>query len=132
MRLVIDASAAAYVATSALGFQALAAHDLHAPPLLWSELTAALHQQVWRGTLSGDLGRSALERLLRAPIQPADDGPGLLIDAWAVAERFGWAKTYDAEYIALAVRLDAPLLTRDARLRRGVHAFIQVADPFDL
>lgn len=132
MRLVIDASAAAYVATSARGFEALQAHELHAPPLLWSEVTAALHQQIWRGVLSKGLGRGALDDLLGAPIQPSDDRAGLLIDAWSIAERFGWAKTYDAEYVALAVRLDASLLTRNERLRRGVGHLIRTADPFDV
>ncbi len=132
MRLVIDASAAAYIAASARGFQALEAHELHAPPLLWSEVAAAVHQQVWRGVLSKDLGRGALDDLIEAPIQPSDDQAGLLKEAWAIAERLGWAKTYDAEYVALAVRLDASLLTRDERLRRGVGELIRTADPFDL
>jgi predicted nucleic acid-binding protein len=132
MRLVIDASAASYVATSARGFGALEAHELHAPPLLWSEVTAAIHQQVWRGVLSTSLGRSALDALTAAPITPSDDRAALLMEAWAVADRFGWAKTYDAEYVALALRLDAELLTRDERLRRGVGQLLRTADPFDL
>lgn len=132
MRLVVDASAASYVAASARGFGALDGHELHAPPLLWSEVTAAVHQQVWRRALSDDLGRAALDALLGAPITIAGDLAGLLVDAWAIADRFGWAKTYDAEYVALAVRLDAALLTRDERLRRGVAGFVHVADPFEL
>lgn len=36
--------------------------------------------------------------------------------AWSIAERLGWAKTYDAEYLALADLLDCPLATID----RGV------------
>ena len=63
---------------------------------------------------------------------PFDDRAALLVEAWAIADRFGWAKTYDAEYVALALRLDAALLTRDERLRRGVGQLIQTADPFDL
>lgn len=132
MRLVIDASAASYVAASALGFQALEAHELHAPPLLWSEVIAAVHQQVWRGALSDSLGRAALYQLGAAPITVSGDLAGLLTDAWAIADRFGWAKTYDAEYVALALRVDAALLTRDERLRRGVGQLIRTADPFDL
>jgi predicted nucleic acid-binding protein len=100
--------------------------------MLWSEVAAAVHQQVWRGVLSARLGRGALNALVGAPIQPSDDRAGLLSDAWDIAERLGWAKTYDAEYVALAVRLDAALLTRDERLRKGVGALIRTADPFDL
>ena len=132
MRLVVDASAASYLATSARGFRVLEAHELHAPPLLWSEVTAAIHQQVWRGVLSTELGRGALDQLSGAKIHLSDDLAGLLADAWAIADRFGWAKTYGAEYVALAVRLDAALLTRDERLRRGVGSLIQTADPFAL
>jgi integrase len=32
---------------------------------------------------------------------------------------FGWAKTYGANYVALARLLDCRLVTLDARLRRG-------------
>ena len=102
MRLVVDASAASYLATSALGFEPLEAHELHAPPLLWSEVTAAVHQQVWRGVLSASLGRTALGQLAAAPITPSDDHVALLVEAWDIADRLGWAKTYDAEYVALA------------------------------
>ncbi len=132
MRLVIDASAASYLATSARGFAALEAHELHAPPLLWSEVTAAVHQQVWRGVLSATLGRTALERLTAAPITPSGEQGALLVEAWDIADRLGWAKTYDAEYVALCLRLNAALLTRDARLRRGVSQLIETSDPFDL
>jgi predicted nucleic acid-binding protein len=40
-------------------------------------------------------------------------------EAWRVADELGWAKTYDAEYIALAQLLRCRLVTRDERLRRG-------------
>ena len=36
-----------------------------------------------------------------------------------LAERFGWGRTYDAEYVALAQILSCRLVTLDARLRRG-------------
>jgi len=99
---------------------------------MWSEVTAAVHQQVWRGVLSESLGRGALDQLSAAPITRAGDLAGLISDAWAIADRFGWAKTYDAEYVALALRVDAALLTRDERLRRGVGQLIRTSDPFDL
>ena len=35
-------------------------------------------------------------------------------EAWRVADELGWAKTYDAEYVALARLLDCRLVTLDA------------------
>jgi predicted nucleic acid-binding protein len=132
VRLVLDASAGAYVAVSARGFGALVAHELHAPALFWSEVASAVHQQVWRGALSQALGRRALDELLGAPVTRHADHAGLVLEAWALADRLGWAKTYDAEYIALALHLHVGLLTRDARLRRRVAELIPTVDPFDL
>ena len=36
-------------------------------------------------------------------------------EAWRVADELGWAKTYDAEYVALARLLDCRLVTLDLR-----------------
>jgi len=61
---------------------------------------------------------TARERLAAAPIRFTDPR-GLAREAWRVADEFGWKKTYDAEYVALARLLDCRLLTLDGRLRRG-------------
>jgi len=37
-------------------------------------------------------------------------------ELWAVAERLGWGRTYDAEYVAVALDANLPLLTLDLRL----------------
>lgn len=52
--------------------------------------------------------------------------------AWEVAEEFGWAKTYDAEYVALAKRNDCRLVTVDGRLRRGAERLGFVVTPAEL
>lgn len=52
--------------------------------------------------------------------------------AWTLADELGWAKTYDAEYVALAQILDIPLLTVDGRLARGVAHLVPVVGPADL
>jgi predicted nucleic acid-binding protein len=40
--------------------------------------------------------------------------------AWKVADELGWAKTYDAHYVALAQLLKCRLVTVDERMLRGV------------
>lgn len=52
--------------------------------------------------------------------------------AWQIAEDFGWAKTYDAEYVALAKELDCRLVTFDGRLRRGANRLGFVVTPAEL
>lgn len=58
------------------------------------------------------------KRLEACPVQRVDP-PDLGKRAWDLAERHGWGRTYDAEYLALAQILDCRLVTIDARLRRG-------------
>jgi predicted nucleic acid-binding protein len=42
--------------------------------------------------------------------------PGELAgEAWRIADELGWAKTYDANYVALARLLGCKLVTLDAR-----------------
>ena len=58
--------------------------------------------------------------------------PELQRTATAIAVRLGWAKTYDAEYLALAQLLDIRLVTVDARLVRGAGKEARVVGPMDL
>ena len=63
--------------------------------------------------------------LLASPIDRRTED-GLYRDAREVAKTLGWAKTYDAEYVALARTLDVDLMSRDERLRRGAARLIRV------
>lgn len=126
--LVIDASAALYLLASADGIEPLASLELAAPALLWSEVTSVLHEMRWRGEVSEALAHSAFERLLVAPIARRAD-TALYAQAGEVARELGWAKTYDAEYVALARILDTRLLSRDERLRRGAARLVTVVGP---
>jgi predicted nucleic acid-binding protein len=76
------------------------------------------------------VGAEVLSRFLSAPIERRT--PRRLYErAWRVAEKLGWAKTYDTEYVALAQVLGCPLLTRD-RLKRRVESLVEVIAPADL
>lgn len=131
MTLVIDASAALYLLASERGLEPFARFDLVSPALLWSEVTSVLNEMRWRGELSPALAQTAFDRLLASPIdRRADDG--LYRDAREVAETLGWARTYDAEYVALARALKVDLMSRDERLRRGAARLIPVVTPDEL
>lgn len=62
------------------------------------------------------------------PRSPADLGT----QAWSIADDLSWAKTYDAEFCALARLLDCRLVTIDARLRRGADRLGYVISPLEL
>src|SRR5919199_4533046 len=110
--LVIDASAALYLLASGDGIEPFTHLGLAAPALLWSEVTSVLNEMHWGGELSTDLAEAAFDRLMSSPIE-RHTGDQLYRDAREVGRQLGWAKTYDAEYVALARRHGARLLSRD-------------------
>jgi len=101
------------------------------PHLLASEALSALHEAAFRGEISKDLAHAASERLQVVPIDLVRPD-GLAAAAWEVADALGWAKTYDAEYVALARLLGCALLTVDARLARGAGHLVRIIGPADL
>ena len=90
-----------------------------------------LHELKWRKEISDELAGVALERLAAADISPRRP-KGLTDEAWRIADRLGWAKTYDAEYLALARLLKCRLLTTDAKLKASGSRVTQVIGPSEL
>lgn len=129
--LVIDASVALSAALTRDGFGRIAHLELSAPPLLWSETVSTLREHAWRADISADQADASLAALLAAPIRRRAPR-ALHEEAWRIAQHLGWAKTYDAEYVALARLLGCRLLTRDARLRRGAARVVDVVGPAEL
>jgi predicted nucleic acid-binding protein len=86
------------------------------PELLWSEAVSVLHEHAWRGIVTAEEAEELLGAVESAPIS-ARRPRELRRRAWEVADRMGWAKTYDAEYCALAELLGSRVVTSDARLR---------------
>ena len=117
MRVVIDANIAVQIAISNdLG--PLEGHQLLAPPLLRAEALSSISEMTYRGEIPADAGRAAILRVSDIDIE-LDRPRTLDARAWDLARSLGWAKTYDAEYVALALIHRIPLITLDARLRRG-------------
>ena len=129
--LVIDASAAHNAVLAADGFTYYRREQLVAPALLWSEVRSSLHERAWRDELRAEIAHQALERLEAAPIAPRTH-PRLGREAWRLADELGWARTYAAEYVALARLLNCRLVTLDAALRRTVARVVQVIGPSEL
>ncbi len=129
--LVIDATVAFDAAQFEDGFQAFGSEVLVAPPLMWSEVRSSLHESVWRGEISERQGRAALRALHESPVRLRDH-PRLGTEAWELADRMGWAKTYDAEYVALARLLKCRLVTSDGRLHRATARLGFVIHPTEL
>jgi len=118
LTLVVDASVALPACLSEAGFALLPDADLVAPALMWSETRSALHELVWRREVTPTDGEAALDALERCGVRRARDRR-LGVEAWRIAGELGWAKTYDAEYVALARLLRCRVVTLDSRLRRG-------------
>jgi predicted nucleic acid-binding protein len=135
--LVVDASLAVELSLDRIGEQASADLDrggqLIAPPLLWSEVPSVLHEIAFRGEISNALAELGLQRFLSGKLSISEQRPdGLATAAWEVAEEFGWAKTYDAEYVALAKAKGCCLVTLDSKLRRGADRLGFVVTPSEL
>ena len=115
--LVVDANVVIIAATSA-GFAELDQVDLVAPPLLWPEVRSALHTALVRGRVSEITAADGM-RALESGFVTERRHRRLGSEAWAIADELGWTKTYDAEYLALASVLGAPLATLDRRMARA-------------
>jgi len=98
-------------------------HALWAPHLIDAEIGQALRRSVRLGKLDADAAGRALWEVDDLPVERVEHE--LLIHvAWGLRENFSF---YDALYVALALMLDEPLLTFDARLARsGVDVPVEV------
>jgi predicted nucleic acid-binding protein len=131
LTLVLDASFVVDALLQRVDLPPLPDAPLLAPPLMWSEARSSLHEVCWREGLPTDVAENMRKRLGHAPIERSEPA-GLDAKAWRIADDLGWAKTYDAEYVALASLLGCRLVTVDARLRRGADRLGFVVGPTEL
>ncbi len=119
--IVLDASAALEVllrtdAATIVEQRLFAEREtLHAPHLLDVEVAQVVRRYVGRGMMDSARGREVIDDLLAFPIQryPHDI---LLPRVYDLRDNL---TAYDAVYVALAEVLEAPLVTRDARLAQA-------------
>jgi predicted nucleic acid-binding protein len=93
--------------------------QLAAPALLRYELVAVLRKWVYRGLISPQQAEQALDVLLSYPVTLHFDD-ALLRRGYALATDYNRPTAYDAQYLALAERLDCEFWTADERLFNAV------------
>lgn len=91
---------------------ALDDQTLHAPHLLSVEVAQVVRRYVATGDMSAERGAQALTDLADLDVAHYSHEP-LLPTIWRLRSNL---TAYDAAYVALALALDAPLVTLDARI----------------
>ena len=129
--LALDASIAVAACLGRTGFEELGREQFVAPPLMWSEARSTLHELAWRGEIVAEDTLRARTLLEKCPVERREHEQ-LGEEAWRIADALGWAKTYDAEYVALARLLGCRLVTLDSRLRRRADRLGFVVSPTEL
>jgi predicted nucleic acid-binding protein len=126
-RFVVDAGVLLQLASE--GYAIPPEHELLAPTLVRSQTLSMLHEAVGRGELSADI---ALERhavISRMKVRLLGDAV-LRRVAWGLADKLGWASTYDAEYLALTKLQADAFVTLDAELAHAAATVVTVV-PID-
>jgi predicted nucleic acid-binding protein len=123
-RFVVDCGVVLHLASEEI--EVADEHELLAPTLLRSQTLSALHEAVHAGEISHDVALDRLSRIWAMPIRLLGDAV-LRRRAWDLAERLGWAETYDAEYVALTQLQADALVTLDAELARRVEGVVPTA-----
>jgi predicted nucleic acid-binding protein len=123
-RFVVDSSAVLHLASA--GIKVPAEHKLLAPTLLRSQTLSALHEAVLRGEIPVDVARDRLARVGRMPIRLLGDAV-LRRRAWDLADRLGWASTFNAEYVALTQLQADAFVTLDMEFARSVEGIVATA-----
>jgi len=93
----------------------VAGSRLIAPDIVNPEVLQSLRGLERAGKLSSERAARAVAQLARSPLARVPT-TGLMAEAWSL--RFNLS-AYDACYVALARRLDCPLVTTDGPMRRA-------------
>jgi indolepyruvate ferredoxin oxidoreductase alpha subunit len=123
-RFVVDAGAVLHLAAEEIVVSK--SHKLLAPTLIRSQALSLMHEAVQRGEIEAAIARERLARVNRMSIRLLGDAV-LRRRAWEIADRLGWASTYNAEYVALTQLQADAFVTLDDELARAVEAIVTTA-----
>jgi predicted nucleic acid-binding protein len=98
--------------------------ELTVPDLFWLELGNAVSTAARRKRITQPLAEEAMDSISDLQIPTAPSRP-LINDAFAIASA-SQCTVYDAVYVALAVAVEAPMLTADERLLNALPAHFPV------
>lgn len=98
---------------------------------MWSETRSVLHLSMSKQRVTQTNALTARSHLRSSKIELVDHEL-LGITAWEIADELGWARTYDAEYLAIARLHDCKLVTLDEKLLRGTRRLDLAVHPNDL
>ncbi len=129
--LVVDSNIAVYSCHAGRDLRWLGDDELCAPALLWPEFRSAVRGAAWRGEISIERSHELVVALGELTVAQRA-GRRMGAEAIRIAELLGWARSYDAEYCALASLLGCRLVTFDGRLRRGADRLGFVITPAEL
>jgi predicted nucleic acid-binding protein len=123
-RFVVDCGVVLRLASERIAVRA--EHELLAPTLLRSQTLSAMHAAVHAGELPPNVALDRLAGIWAMPIRLLGDAV-LRRRAFDLAEKLGWAQTYDAEYVALTQLQADAFVTLDANLARRVEGIVPTA-----
>jgi predicted nucleic acid-binding protein len=123
-RYVLDARAAIELAHEDLVIPA--EHELLAPTLIRSQVLNLLHEAVHAGAMTEQEAQRRRARIDGWRMRLLGDAV-LRRVAWQLADRLGWASTFDAEYVALTQLQADALITADPDLAAAVRYLVRVA-----
>lgn len=108
-----------------------AEHKLVAPTLLRSQVLSLLYQAVGRGELVKKDADRRLDHLRGLKIRLLGDRVSQAT-AWRIADKLGWADTYEAEYVAVTQLQADAFVTLDQKLAVAVKDLVTLAPIDDL
>jgi predicted nucleic acid-binding protein len=92
---------------------------LAAPSLIWYEIVAVVRNHVFRGVLTQDSAIKVRDLLLSKSIRLMLDD-ALLRRGYELATQFNHPTAYDAQYLAVAERLQCEFWTADEKLFNSI------------